>query len=93
MGIAHISSTLRNYASDLSELSYLVISQIVKYLKLNQGGVFILNTVADEEPYLELTACCAFEPKKYINKKIAVGEGLVGQAVSEKEPVYMTDIP
>jgi methyl-accepting chemotaxis protein len=91
-GLAELSAILRNSASDVEELSQQVIRHVINYLQINQGGIFILRS--DEgSPYLSLTACYAFERKKYLERRLAVGEGLVGQAVLEKDTIYLAEVP
>jgi GAF domain-containing protein len=38
-------------------------------------------------------ACYAYDRRKYKEKVIQPGEGLVGRSLQEKEYIYMTDIP
>ena len=91
-GLAEIGAILRDHATDLEELSQQVTRYIIRYLNISQGGMFIL--MKDEvQSYLSLTACYAFDRKKYMERRIAIGEGLVGQAVLEKDVIYMTDVP
>jgi PAS domain S-box-containing protein len=66
-----------------------LISTLVKYVGANQGGVFILNA----ESKLELTACYAFERKKYLTRTVDPGEGLIGQCFVERQRIYMTKVP
>jgi GAF domain-containing protein len=40
-----------------------------------------------------MVSCYAYDKKKYIDKKLHVGQGLVGQAVMEKDTIYITHIP
>jgi PAS domain S-box-containing protein len=91
-GLAHFINILRNEDATSATLYHNIISNLVKYVKANQGGLFIVNTDS-EEAYLELIACYAFERKKYVQKRIELGEGLVGQAYLEKDSLYLTDIP
>lgn len=92
-GIAIFSEIVRKSNDDLEELSYTVISEIVKYLDANQGGLFIINDEDKENVYIELSAAYAYERRKYLEKKIEIGVGIVGQCVKEGETIYMTDIP
>ncbi|GAA0892379.1 hypothetical protein GCM10009122_20580 [Fulvivirga kasyanovii] len=94
VGLASIGEILRNNADNLDVLCDNVIEKLVNYMKANQGGIFILNKDENtDETYLELMACRAYERKKYLEKRIEVGQGLVGQAAIEKETIYMLDIP
>jgi GAF domain-containing protein len=71
----------------------MMIKHLTDYVNANQGGVFILNENDKTNPHLELISCYAYERKKYQNKIVEIGEGLVGQAYLEKETIYITDIP
>lgn len=92
-GHAKFADILRQNNDNLTELSYEIISELVKYLKALQGGIFVLNKDDHDKPVLELSGCFAFDRRKYLKKQIDPGEGLVGACYLEKETVYMTDIP
>ncbi len=92
-GIAKFAEILRTNSEDLVELSNVVISNLVKYVEANQGGIFILNDDDTDHPYLEMTACYAYERKKFMEKRIEMGEGLIGTCYLEGESIYMTDLP
>lgn len=92
-GLANFGDLLRNSSHDLAKLSEEVIIFVVKYLKANQGGIFILNDDDENTKFLELQAAYAFERKKYLTKKISLGEGLVGQAYLERETIHLRQIP
>jgi putative methionine-R-sulfoxide reductase with GAF domain len=57
-----------------------------------QGGVFLLQEEEDDR-YLELIACYAFDKKKFVEKRINVGEGLIGQAYLESNTVVLKQVP
>ncbi|MCF8335293.1 MAG: PAS domain S-box protein [Bacteroidales bacterium] len=92
-GVAKFADLLRHNNDDLDKLSYSIISNLVKYLEANQGGIFLLNDEDDNEQFYELKASIAYDRRKYINKQIKPGEGLVGTCAIEGETIYMTDIP
>ncbi len=92
-GIARFSDILRSNNDNMEVLSYQIISNLVKYLDANQGGLFIMNNNDEENIFLEMTACYAYNRKKFMEKRIEFGEGLIGRCVQEGETIYLTDIP
>jgi methyl-accepting chemotaxis protein len=94
VGLATVGEILRNNVNDLTTLCDQVISELVTYMQANQGGIFILtDEESDTAPYLELIASRAFDRKKYQEKKINIGQGLVGQAYLEKQSILINDVP
>jgi putative methionine-R-sulfoxide reductase with GAF domain len=92
-GLANFGDLIRTSSHDVKTLSQEVIIFLVKYLKANQGGIFIVNDEEENNHFLELKAAYAFERKKYLTKQIGLGEGLVGQAYLEKETIHLRKIP
>lgn len=91
-GLAKFSSILRNKA-EVKEYSNQIISNLVKYIGANQGGLFIEQQTAEKERYIELVACYAYEKRKYLENKIYEGQGLLGQCMLEKDFIFLIDIP
>jgi hypothetical protein len=92
-GVALFSDILRKNNDNLENLSYEVISNIVRYTNSNQGGIFIVNDNDREHVHLEMTACYAYDRQKFLHKRIEVGEGLVGRCYQEQEKIFLTEIP
>ncbi|HYF68556.1 MAG TPA: GAF domain-containing protein [Ohtaekwangia sp.] len=92
-GLAQIGEILRSHANSTEELYDNILRFVVKYTKSNQGGLFLLNEDEESDKYLSLEACYAFERKKYLQKKVVIGEGLVGQCFLEGERIYLVDVP
>jgi methyl-accepting chemotaxis protein len=92
LGLAKFSDILRQNNNNLQILADNIIQNLLNYLNANQGGLFITYE-EDEEPHLELLSAFAFNRKKFKNKQIAIGEGLVGNCAVEKQTVYLKEIP
>jgi len=92
-GLAMFGEILRQNNNDLTLLSENVIQNLVNYLNANQGGIFALSEDSSEEQTLDLVASFAYNRKKYLTKKIMVGEGLVGTCAIEKKTIHLKEIP
>lgn len=92
-GIAKFSEILRQNNNNINDLSFNIISNLVNYLGVNQGGVFIVNDSSLNEIYLELTGCYAYNRQKFLEKIFKPGEGLIGRCYLERATIYLTDIP
>jgi methyl-accepting chemotaxis protein len=92
-GIAKFSDILRKNNDNMEELNYDIISNLVRYTNSNQGGIFIVNDNDKDHIFLEMTASYAYDRKKFLEKRVEVGEGLVGRCYQEQEKIFLTDIP
>jgi len=94
-GLAKFADILRNNNDNIQELSYQIISNLVKFMEVNQGALFVLTEPQDEneKPKINLESAYAYERRKRIKKEIAIGEGLVGQSVQEGDKIYLTEVP
>jgi len=90
-GQAEFAEVLRDVSENINIFATNIISKLVKYTKSNQGSLFIINS--ENEEMLELVATYAYDRKKYINKSVEIGDGLVGTCAIEKETIFLTDIP
>jgi GAF domain-containing protein len=52
-----------------------------------------LKVESENTHHLELVACYAYERKKFIEKRIRIGDGLTGQCALEMKTIYLTDVP
>ncbi|MBL6447106.1 PAS domain-containing protein [Fulvivirga sp. 29W222] len=91
-GIAQFSDILRVDKQSVEEASVKILTHLIKYVGANQGGFFIAAE-NDGKRTLELTACFAYNRTKFLNKTIEEGDGLLGQAMLEKNLIHRTEIP
>jgi PAS domain S-box-containing protein len=95
-GLSKFGEIIRKHQDNFEALSDLLISSVVKYVDAKVGGLFILEQDGEgesEEKYLSLKACYAYDRKKFLVKKIALGEGLIGQAYLEGQTIYLKKVP
>ena len=93
-GEALFGEILRTNNNNLVELNNIILKNIVEYTSSNQGGIFLINDDnKDDEKTLSLVSTYAYERKKFLEKEILLGEGLVGTCAIEGLSTYITDIP
>jgi CHASE3 domain sensor protein len=92
-GLTGFSELIRKTQQNLQDLTYHSLVFLVKYVKAQQGSFFLYKEDDGEEPFLELSACYAFDRKKFVEKRIGIGQGLVGQTYLEAQTVHLHDIP
>ncbi len=92
-GLAQFGDILRQNNNNLTKLADNVIQNLVNYLDANQGGLFIFNDDDPENKHLELISAFAYNRKKFFEKRIGLGEGLVGTCAVEKQTIHLKEIP
>lgn len=92
-GVADLGDIIRqNLNSKVEELANLILINLTKYLNANQAGLY-LTVENQDEKYIKLVSCYAYDRKKYHQRRIEWGEGLVGECVRDQDLLYITDIP
>ena len=89
-GQAEFSELLSKHTNNFQNLVDAIISNLVKYIEGLQGAIFIVN---EEEKVLDLVSSFAYDRKKFISKRVELGEGLVGQAWHEEKYIQLDDVP
>ncbi|MDR1171951.1 MAG: GAF domain-containing protein [Bacteroidales bacterium] len=92
-GLARFAEILRNNNTDMEIMTHEVLYSLVRYIEANQGGIFVLNDSDPQHKYLEMRSCYAYDRKKFVEKQIEIGEGMVGTCFQEGETIYMTEVP
>jgi signal transduction histidine kinase/DNA-binding response OmpR family regulator/HAMP domain-containing protein len=77
---------------DLNTVGRLILSELVPVVSAQQAVFYVLPPGKNDElPRLKLLA--SYADKSAIAEEIAVGEGLVGQCVLEKQKIHLTNAP
>src|SRR5687767_4641535 len=77
---------------DLESVSRLIMSELTPLVSAHHGAFY----VADNEggtPTFRLIASYAYRARKHVAARFAIGEGLVGQAALEKQPILLQNVP
>ncbi len=91
-GLATFSELVRNHQHDSQLLADKCVSFLTKYLNGQQASLFVISG-EEENQFLELVSCYAFDKKKWVEKKVELGTGLIGQAFLEGETMVLKEIP
>jgi CHASE3 domain sensor protein len=92
-GLNKLTEVIRDHQSDFKSLCEKSVSFLIKYLNAQQGGLFVLNEDDEDDKHLELVTCYAFDRKKFVTKRIEIGEGILGQVFLEGAPVFLREVP
>lgn len=84
---AEINDVMRG-EQEVTDLGQKIISQLCKLIEARVGAIYI----KDEETY-RLVGSYAYKRRKNIQNGYKAGEGLVGQAVLEKETIIVSQVP
>jgi methyl-accepting chemotaxis protein len=93
VGITRISDIIRHHGNDPQLLADKFINELVRYMNVNQGALFLHHENEDRSSYLQLASCYAYQRKKHVDQRINPGEGLVGQCFVERDEIYLTQVP
>ncbi|MEJ0031899.1 MAG: PAS domain S-box protein [Bacteroidota bacterium] len=74
----------------ISKLGEDIIRFVIAKTDAIQGAFYVVN---EETNVIEMVNSFAYNRKKYLQSTFAVAEGLVGQAVAEKDIIVRTEIP
>jgi HAMP domain-containing protein/signal transduction histidine kinase/DNA-binding response OmpR family regulator len=77
---------------DLESVSRLIMSELTPLVSAHHGAFFIGDTDAGGA-MLKLIASYAYRARKHVANRFAPGEGLVGQAALEKQPILLQNVP
>jgi HAMP domain-containing protein/CheY-like chemotaxis protein/signal transduction histidine kinase len=75
---------------DLESVSRLIMGELTPLVSAHHGAFFIMD---NEDDSLRLIASYAYRARKHVANRFMRGEGLVGQAALEKEPILLQNVP
>ncbi|MFC7687007.1 response regulator [Ureibacillus sp. GCM10028918] len=88
--IAEISSSITG-TRDLNDLGKKLLSKVVPLVESNFAVLYVKDTQNNGQ--FNLVSTFALKDLQSVKKTILFGEGLLGQAIVEKRPIVLTDVP
>lgn len=92
-GLAKFSELLRLNNDNIETLSYQIIYNLLQYLDMKVGAMYLINNEDQFQPYLYMSASYAYDRKRTFTKRIEIGEGLVGSCFKEKRFLVLDNVP
>src|SRR5437016_369773 len=77
---------------DVESVSRLIMSELTPLVSAHHGAFFI-GEGDPTELALKLISSYAYRARKNVSNRFSLGEGLVGQAALEKQPILLTNVP
>lgn len=88
-GKEKISNILRLH-NDINELAYDTLVNLISYIEVIQGAVYIFD---EDRDALVNEATYAYNRRKYLKQEFRIGQGLIGQAAFEMGTIFRREIP
>jgi PAS domain-containing protein len=94
-GLAEFGMRLKDTNLTTKELFNTFLSALIDYINAVQGTIFQMHrrTDSQENWYLELISAYAYHQNKYLERKVLLGEGLVGMCAKERQSVIIKEVP
>ncbi|MDF2440873.1 MAG: hypothetical protein JWN98_1857, partial [Abditibacteriota bacterium] len=89
--LARFSRMMQGQKS-LESVADLIMSEVTPLVKANHG-VFFINEGTGRESMLQLISSYAYQERKGVPNRFALGQGIVGQCALEKKPILMEEVP
>ncbi|MDA3868017.1 MAG: PAS domain S-box protein [Salinivirgaceae bacterium] len=91
-GYSMLNEILRQ-SNDLRDLSYAILTAIIKYIDATMGAIYVLNDTNKDDTYFEMMTSVAYEREKMLRHKVKLQEGLVGRCAHESLTIHLREIP
>ena len=93
VGMGRMSEVMSRNKDDLFKLSQSIISEMVEYVKVSQGAIYLLNDDDEDDTYLELMAAYAPDDNHIRGTRVETGEGQIGASFQEGRVIKVDNLP
>ncbi|MBN1415709.1 MAG: PAS domain-containing protein [Bacteroidales bacterium] len=92
LGLSKFSDMMSGNRDEIDKLGQLLISELVKYLGVNMGALYLIKEVDEDKKVLKLLSAYAPDIKQ-LHAEIHPGEGYVGTCYNEGQLLEVKDVP
>ncbi|RKQ35621.1 response regulator [Oceanobacillus halophilus] len=91
--LAQVTTNLSGQKS-VESLSQTFLSQVVPLVRGSHAVFYVKEEMSEiKDPIFQLRASYAFKERKHMTNEFHLGEGIIGQAVLEKTPIILSNVP
>ncbi len=92
-GMVKFNEVISQYKDNMKFLSRNILTELIKYMKVEFGAIYILNDDDPDEKYIEMAAGYSLDKKRLKKTHFKIGEGNVGACFKENEAIYINNLP
>lgn len=91
-GLAYFGAVLREYNENIEVLTKTVTNELVKYTEAYQAAFYLIDDSNPNGKVIKEVANFASGRKRFTDKELKWGEGLIGACIAEKKSNYLKNI-
>lgn len=91
-GLASTNDILRKNMENFDTLAEKTIFNLARHMDAVQGGLYLVEEDHNEK-FLSLQSSCAYNRKKFLEKRVPIDEGLLGQVLQEEQTLLIDSLP
>lgn len=92
-GMIKVGNAITKNKDDMDKLSKAFMMELLGYLNAIQGAIFVLNEENEKDKYLELIYGYGLPSTKLEQKRVEIGENLVGACFTDKSTIILDELP
>jgi len=89
-GTAKFNEILKKDTGNIQELGDGILKMLVHHVSANQAALYLVN---HEKKCFERVSTYAYGKKRFLDSKIDLDFGLIGQCAKERETIHLKEIP
>jgi len=92
-GMVRFNEIISQYKDNMKFLSRNILTELIKYMNVEFGAIYILNDDDPNDKFIEMAAGYSLDKKRLKKTHFKIGEGNVGACFKENEAIYINNLP